>query len=88
MNETGRLIILSDRWITTCGVPARYASPVQNTCQSLQLSGVFEAAQTAADRYLEEARKRADKIEEAARQKAAQMIADAEEAIRNRSENT
>lgn len=41
MNETARLIILSDVWITTCGVPARYASPVQGTCQSLQLSGMI-----------------------------------------------
>ena len=54
---------------------------------SLQLSGVFEAAQAAADRYLEEARKRADEIEEKARQKAARMIADAQEEIRNGSEN-
>ena len=46
---------------------------------SLQLSGVFEAAQTAADRYLEAAKKRADEIEEAAREKAARIIADAEE---------
>ena len=46
---------------------------------SLQLSGVFEAAQTAADRYLEAAKKRADQIEEDARQKAARIIADAQE---------
>ena len=49
---------------------------------SLQLSGVFEAAQTAADRYLAEARKRADAIEEEAREKAAYIIADAEEKVR------
>lgn len=41
MNETGRLIILSDLRLTTCGVPARYASPVQGTCPSLQLRGVI-----------------------------------------------
>lgn len=37
---------------------------------SLQLSGVFEAAQKAADLYLEEARKKADKIVEEAKKAA------------------
>lgn len=50
---------------------------------SLQLSGVFEAAQSAADRYLAEARRHAAEIEEEARLKAAYMIADAEKKSRN-----
>lgn len=41
---------------------------------SLQLSGVFEAAQTAADQYLEAAKKRAEEIEEDAHKKAAQIL--------------
>lgn len=45
---------------------------------SLQLSGVFEAAQTAADRYLEEAKKRAEEIEADARKKAERILAEAE----------
>ena len=46
---------------------------------SLQLSGVFEAAQAAADRYLEAARKRAEEIEEEAHEKAAQILLQAQE---------
>jgi len=45
---------------------------------SLQLGGVFEAAQAAADLYLQAAQERAKEIEEAAHQKAQQIIADAE----------
>lgn len=45
---------------------------------SLQLSGVFEAAQAAADRYLEAARQQADKIEEDAHKKAAQILTQAQ----------
>ena len=41
VNETARLIILSDLQMENCGVPARGASPVQSTCQSLQLGGVI-----------------------------------------------
>lgn len=45
---------------------------------SLQLSGIFEAAQEAADRYLEEAKKRAAEIEENARRKAESILEEAE----------
>ena len=45
---------------------------------SLQLSGVFEAAQAAADRYLEAAKKQADEIENEAYKKAAQILAQAQ----------
>lgn len=45
---------------------------------SLQLSGVFTAAQEAADMYLKNAQDRAADIEEAARQKAATIIEEAE----------
>ena len=41
---------------------------------SLQLSGVFQSAQEAADMYVDAARKRADEIEEAAHKKAAQIL--------------
>ena len=41
----------------------------------LQLSGVFEAAQSAADRYQEEARKRSDRIVNEAYRKAADIAA-------------
>lgn len=50
---------------------------------SLQLSGVFEAAQAAADRYLSEAQKKAVEIEEEASRKAARIVADAEEKARS-----
>jgi len=46
---------------------------------SLQLSGVFEAAQAAADRYLEAAKERAEEIEEEAHEKAAQILLQAQE---------
>ena len=45
---------------------------------SLQLSGVFQAAQEAADQYLYQAKKRAEEMEEAARQKAEAILAEAE----------
>ena len=45
---------------------------------SLQLSGVFQAAQEAADRYLNEAKKRADELEAAAQKKAEAILAEAE----------
>ena len=45
---------------------------------SLQLSGVFEAAQAAADRYLEAAKKQAEEIEEGAHKKAAQILTQAQ----------
>lgn len=41
---------------------------------SLQLSGVFQAAQTAADRYIEEAKKKAEEIEEEAHKNAAEIL--------------
>lgn len=46
---------------------------------SLQLCGVFETAQDAADNYLTAAKRQAIEIEEEARQKAAKIIAEAEE---------
>ena len=45
---------------------------------SLQLSGVFEAAQAAADRYLEAAKKQAEEIEEDAHKKAALILTQAQ----------
>lgn len=45
---------------------------------SLQLSGVFQAAQEAADRYLAEARKRADELEADACKKADAILAEAD----------
>lgn len=45
---------------------------------SLRLSGVFEAAQCAADRYLEEARKRGDRIVQEAYRRAADIAAASE----------
>ncbi len=45
---------------------------------SLQLGGVFQSAQQAADMYIDAAKKRAEEIEEAAREKAAQIIMQAQ----------
>ena len=45
---------------------------------SLQLSGVFQAAQKAADLYLDAARKQGEEIEEAAHRKAAEIISQAQ----------
>ena len=45
---------------------------------SLQLKGVFQAAQDAADMYLEAAKKRANEIEEDAHKKAAEILAQAQ----------
>ncbi len=45
---------------------------------SLQLRGVFQAAQEAADMYLEEARKRAEEIQRQAQEKADALIAQAQ----------
>lgn len=54
---------------------------------SLQLQGVFQAAQAAADMYLEEAKKRAAEIEEEARDKGAAIIVQAlDEAVRIKGE--
>ena len=44
---------------------------------SLQLGGVFRAAQEAADMYLTAAKKHAEEIEQAAHKKAASIIAEA-----------
>ena len=44
---------------------------------SLQLNGVFEAAQKAADAYLEEARNQAEEIVRNARNQAQEILADA-----------
>lgn len=49
---------------------------------SLQLGGVFDAAQRAADLYINAAMKKAEEIEAEARQKAAAILADAEEQSR------
>lgn len=45
---------------------------------SLKLKGVFQAAQEAADMYLEAAKRQADGIEEAARRRAEEIIAKAQ----------
>lgn len=45
---------------------------------SLQLQGVFQAAQDAADMYIEAAKKRAEEIEEAAHVKAAEILSQAQ----------
>ena len=49
---------------------------------SLQLGGVFEAAQKAADLYLDAAKKKAEEMEAEARQKALFIIEEAEERAR------
>lgn len=46
---------------------------------SLQLGGVFQAAQAAADLYIDAAKKKAEEIEEAAHKKAAQILIQAQE---------
>ena len=45
---------------------------------SLQLKGVFQAAQDAADMYIDAAKKRAQEIEDAAHKKAAEILAQAQ----------
>lgn len=45
---------------------------------SLQLEGVFQSAQRAADLYIDAAKKHAEEIEEAAHEKAAQIIMQAQ----------
>lgn len=45
---------------------------------SLQLKGVFQAAQDAADMYIDAAKKCADEIENAAHKKAAEILAQAQ----------
>ena len=45
---------------------------------SLQLSGVFQAAQVAADQYIDAAKKKAEEIEEAAHKKAAEILMQAQ----------
>lgn len=52
---------------------------------SLQLGGVFQAAQAAADLYIEAAKKKADEIEKAAHKKAAEIL-DQAQTYRNKSE--
>lgn len=54
---------------------------------SLQLSGVFEAAQSAADRYLEAAKQQAAEIEQEAHRNARRILADAEEKARRTQNN-
>lgn len=49
---------------------------------SLQLRGVFQAAQDAADMYIAAAQKNAEKIEEAAHEKAAQILLQAQQQAR------
>ena len=49
---------------------------------SLQLKGVFQAAQDAADMYIDAAKMRADEIEEAAHKKAAEILVQAQEQAR------
>ena len=49
---------------------------------ALQLSGVFEAAQKAADSYLDAAKRHAEEIEEAANKKAAGILAHAQSQAR------
>ena len=41
---------------------------------SLQVSGIFQAAQAAADLYIDAAKKKADEIEEEAHKKAAEIL--------------
>lgn len=50
---------------------------------SLQLRGVFDAAQDAADMYIDAAKKQAEEILEAARKQSAEMIAKAAEEVRS-----
>ena len=51
---------------------------------SLQLNGVFQAAQAAADMYLEAAKVRAEEIEREARDRAALLLRQAEAQARSR----
>lgn len=51
---------------------------------SLQLNGVFQAAQAAADMYLEAAKARAEEIEREAREKASLIIRQAEAHARHK----
>ena len=46
---------------------------------SMQLKGVFQAAQDAADMYIGAAKKRAEEIEDAAHKKAAEILVQAQE---------
>lgn len=55
---------------------------------SLQLKGVFSAAQEAADMYLNEARRQADAIIEDARKKADEIVAEAEEEAKKPKDET
>ena len=50
---------------------------------SVQLSGVFEAAQIAADKYIDAAKQRADEIEKKAEAKALKLLTKALEEARN-----
>ena len=45
---------------------------------SLQVGGVFQAAQAAADLYIDAAKKKAEEIEDAAHKKAAEILAQAQ----------
>ena len=49
---------------------------------SLQLKGVFQAAQDAADMYIEAAKKRAEEIEDDAHKKAAEILVQAHAQLR------
>ena len=44
---------------------------------SLQLAGVFQAAQAAADHYIDAAKKKSEEIEDAAHERAAEILANA-----------
>jgi len=50
---------------------------------SLQINSVFQAAQEAADMYVEAAKKRAEKIEEVAFKKAKEMLVEAQRQARH-----
>lgn len=54
---------------------------------SLQVSGIFQAAQEAADRYINAARRKAEEIEQAARENAERIIREAEEKARQLQES-
>ena len=50
---------------------------------SLQLNGVFQAAQEAADMYINAAKQNAEKLEDAARKRASEILMEAREQARN-----
>ena len=64
LEETEKLLADQELRMTSLGSIAE---------ASLQLKGVFEAAQAAADLYLEQARDRAEQLEQQAQRKAAEI---------------